>query len=140
MTLKVALVGCGKVADQHVREIRKLRNALLMAVCDQEPLMAEQLAFRYNIARHYADFDRMLEETRPDVVHVNTPPQTHLRLSAKALDAGCHIFVEKPLAVDSTDAKYLIDYTERKNRKLTIGYTYYFDPVMIALRQIVESD
>lgn len=137
MTLKVALVGCGKVADQHVREIRKLRHALLMAVCDQEPLMAEQLAFRYNIARHYCDFERMLEETRPDVVHVNTPPQTHLCLTTKGVDAGCHIFVEKPLALDSKDAEYLINYAERKNRKLTIGYTYYFDPIMRALREMV---
>lgn len=140
MTLKVALVGCGKVADQHVREIRKLRKASVVAVCDREPLMAEQLAFRYGIGRHYADFDRMLEDTAPDVVHVNTPPQTHLRLATKALDAGCHIFVEKPLTIDSNDAEYLIDYAERKNRKLTIGYIYHFDPIMRALREIVSTD
>lgn len=139
MTLKIALVGCGKVADQHVREIRKLRNASLVAVCDREPLMAEQLAFRYGIERHYSDFDRMLEEITPDVVHVNTPPQTHLLLATKALDAGCHILVEKPLTIDSKDAEYLIDYAERKNRKLTIGYIYHFDPIMRALREIVES-
>jgi predicted dehydrogenase len=140
MTLKVVLVGCGKVADQHVREIRKLPSARVVAVCDQEPLMAEQLAFRYGIGKHYSNFDRMLEETMPDVVHVTTPPQTHLSLAMKGLDAGCHIFVEKPLAVDSKDAEYLIDYTERKNRKLTIGYIHYFDPIMRALRQMVDSD
>ena len=139
MTLKVALVGCGKVADQHVAEIRKLRNASVVGVCDQEGLMAEQLAFRYDIGRHYCDFERMLEETRPDVVHVNTPPQTHLRLTTKAIDAGSHIFVEKPLTLDSKDAEYLIDYAERKNRKLTIGYTYYFDPIMRALREMVDN-
>jgi predicted dehydrogenase len=140
MTLKVVLVGCGKVADQHVREIRKLSSARVIAVCDQEPLMAEQLAFRYGIGKHYSNFDRMLEETRPDVVHVTTPPQTHLSLATKGLDAGCHVFVEKPLAVDSKDAEYLIDYAERRNRKLTIGYTYYFDPIMRDLRQMVDSD
>ena len=139
MTLKIAVVGCGKVADQHLREIRKLRNASVVAVCDREPLMAEQLAFRYGIPRHYADFESMLEQTVPDVVHVNTPPQTHLRLATKALDAGCHVFVEKPLTVDSKDAEYLIEYAERKNRKLTIGYIYHFDPVMRALREMVES-
>jgi len=140
MTLKVVLVGCGKVADQHVREIRTLPIARVVAVCDQEPLMAEQLAFRYGIGKHFSNFDRMLEETTPDVVHVITPPQTHLSLAKKGLDAGCHIFVEKPLAVDSKEAEYLIDYAERKNRKLTIGYTYYFDPIMRALRQMVDSD
>jgi len=85
--------------------------------------MAEQLAFRYGIGKHYSDYDQMLEETRPYVVHVITPPQTHLCLAAKALDAGCHILVEKPLAVDSKDGQYLVDYAVRANRKMTIGYT-----------------
>ena len=101
--------------------------------------MAEQLAFRYGIGQHYSDFDRMLDETRPDVVHVNTPPQTHLSLATKALESGCHILVEKPLAVNSKDAEYLIDYTQRKDRKMTIGYTYYFDPIARALRQMVHG-
>jgi predicted dehydrogenase len=140
MTLNVVLVGCGKVADQHVGEIQKLRNARMVGVCDQEPLMAEQLAFRYGISKHYSDFDRMLEETKPDVVHVTTPPRTHLHFATKALDAGCHIFVEKPLALDSKDAQYLIDYTLRKDRKMTIGYTYYFDPIARSLRKMVRDD
>ena len=60
MKLNVALVGCGKVADQHVSEIKKLRNADLVAVCDTELLMAEQLAGRYDIPAYYSDFDGML--------------------------------------------------------------------------------
>jgi predicted dehydrogenase len=140
MALSIVLVGCGKVADQHIGEIQKLQNARVVGVCDQEPLMAEQLAFRYGISKHYSDFDRMLEETKPDVVHVTTPPQTHLHFAAKALDAGCHIFVEKPLALDSKDAQRLIDYTLRRDRKMTIGYTYYFDPIARALRKMVRDD
>jgi len=139
MKLKVALVGCGKVADQHMRGIIALKNASVVAVCDKELLMAKQLAFRYGIGKYYADFDRMLEEITPHVVHVNTPPQTHLHQATKALDAGCHVFVEKPLALDSRDAQYLIDYAKRKDRKLTIGYTYYFDPAMRTLREMVHN-
>lgn len=56
-----------------------------------------------------------------------------------AIDAGCHIFVEKPLALDSKDAEVLIHFAERKNCKLTIGYTYYFDPIMRALRELVNG-
>src|SRR5688500_483515 len=99
MSLKVALVGCGKMADSHAEEIAKLSNARLVAVCDAEPLMAEQLALRCAIPQHFADLDRMLETVRPDVLHVVTPPQSHLALTKRAVDAGCHVFVEKPIAL-----------------------------------------
>src|SRR2546427_6503095 len=123
MKVNVALVGCGKVADQHIAEIQKLGTAEVVAVCDRELLMAEQLASRYGVYRYYSDFNRLLGEVKPDVVHVTTPPQAHASLAIQALDAGCHIFVEKPLALDREETKYLIDYAVRKRRKMTVGYT-----------------
>ena len=86
MGLKVAIVGCGKIADGHVEELQKLSPTVkLVAVCDLEPLMAEQLATRYGIPRHYADFDKLLEVEKPDVVHVTTPPMVHKPLALRAL-------------------------------------------------------
>ena len=61
MALKIALVGCGKIADAHVEEIRKQPAAVLAAVCDREKLMAEQLAVRYAVPAHYDDLDAMLD-------------------------------------------------------------------------------
>src|SRR5262245_48032130 len=81
MPLRVAVVGCGKIADGHVQEIQKLAGrAQLVAVCDKELLIAEQLARRYGVARHYDDLAQLLEREQPDVVHVTTPPQSHLRI------------------------------------------------------------
>jgi predicted dehydrogenase len=137
--LRVALVGCGKVADQHVGEIHKLDNASVVAVCDRELLMAEQLAVRCGIANYYSDFDRMLEETKPDVVHVTTPPQSHVALATRALDFGCHVLVEKPLALDGASAQRFIDHVIRSGRKMTVGYTYYFDPVCRRMREMLRE-
>jgi predicted dehydrogenase len=129
MTLKIALVGCGKIADGHVEEIQKLpTRARVVAVCDREILMAEQMATRYRIPAYYDSYPQMLERERPDVVHITTPPQSHLPLSRLALDAGCHIYVEKPLALNHSDAKALIGAVASSGRKMTIGYTYLFDP------------
>ncbi len=139
LKLRIALVGCGKVADQHVGEIQKLNNACVFAVCDREPLMAEQLAVRYGIAKYYSDFDRMLEETKPDVVHVTTPPQSHILLATRALDFGCHVLVEKPLALDRAAAEHLINHVVRSGRKMTIGYTYYFDPICRLMRRLIRG-
>jgi predicted dehydrogenase len=141
MTLRVALVGCGKVADQHVQEIQKLRTASLVSVCDREPLMAAQLAMRFGVPKRYSDFGRMLREVTPDVVHITTPPDTHVELAQQAVDAGSHVLVEKPLALNSRDARALVEYVERRNRKLTVGYTYHFDPAMQTLRsRIARGD
>ena len=67
MSLKVALVGCGKIADAHVEEIRRIPAVQLCAVCDLEPIIAEQLAVRYSIPHWYSDVAKMLEvETAPN--------------------------------------------------------------------------
>jgi predicted dehydrogenase len=136
--LKVAIVGCGKFADAHVEEISKLApQAVLAAVCDRERLMAEQLAVRYSIARHYDDTGEMLREEKPDVVHVVTPPASHLPLATQAFEAGCHVWVEKPLAPDLEGARELVARAERARRLLTVGYTYLFDPPALAMRDLV---
>ena len=137
--LKIALVGCGKAADLHVSEIGKLLSVQLVAVCDSEPLMAEQLAVRYGIAKPYSDFDAMLSAERPDVVHITTPPNSHLSLAIQALDAGCHVMVEKPLALDAAQAGQLLAHATKCERKLTVGYTYYFDPIVQKLRSFVQE-
>jgi predicted dehydrogenase len=139
MPLKVAIVGCGKIADGHVEEIGKLQNSRVVAVCDLEILMAEQLAVRYKIPNYYDDFEKMLETERPDVVHITTPPQSHLALSLRALEAGCHLFVEKPVGVDSAEVEKLIGAVEGAGKKMTVGYTYAFDPPAVALRRIVRE-
>jgi predicted dehydrogenase len=136
MTLKVAIVGCGKIADGHVEEVGKLPElARVVAVCDIEGLMAEQLARRMAVPAFYDDLDRLLAVERPDVVHVTTPPHSHLALARKALDAGAHVVVEKPFTLSLADSRTLIDHARRVSRKLTIGYSYHFDPTMDAFRE-----
>jgi predicted dehydrogenase len=140
VTLKVALVGCGKAADKHLSGIRRLNTARVVAVCDLEPLMAEQLAARHGVANCYSDFDELLAIEKPDVVHIATPPQSHLSLALNAIDAGCHLMVEKPLALDFSEAAQLIAHAERSSRKLTIAYNHYFDPVSRMLRRLLLEE
>ncbi|WP_428268132.1 Gfo/Idh/MocA family protein, partial [Haliangium sp.] len=137
--LKVALVGCGQIADGHVGEIQKLGNARVLGVCDLEPLMAEQLAVRYGVPHHYADYATMLAEVRPDVVHICTPPGSHLALTKAAVDAGCHVYVEKPLALDYAQSVELIEYVEKAGRKITIGHNSEFDPPSLEMRRLVAE-
>jgi len=136
-TLKVAIVGCGRIADAHVEEIAKLPagRAAVVACCDRELLLAEQLAVRYEVPRHYDRYHEMLDRERPDVVHVTTPPHSHRALAGEAIDGGAHVYVEKPFAVDTVEARDLIAHAERRDRKLTVGWSSLFDPPALEMRR-----
>ncbi len=137
--LKVAIVGCGKIADAHVEEVGKLANAEVVAVCDREPLMAEQLAARYGVARHFGDFAQLLETVRPDVVHITTPPQSHLPLAVQSIDSGCHVYIEKPFAMTRAESVRVIEHASRANRLVTVGHSFAFDPLTIAARELRDQ-
>jgi predicted dehydrogenase len=138
--LRVAIVGCGKIADAHVEEVGKLAGrARLVATCDRELLLAEQLAARYGIPRHYDDFGALLQRERPDVVHVTAPPETHLPLAREALDAGCHVYVEKPFTLSAGDSSALIAHAEGADRKVTVGYASFFDPPALRMRELIAE-
>ena len=140
MSLKVAIVGCGKIADGHVEEIQKMPGrAHVVAVCDRELLMAEQIAMRYGLPAYYDSLEKLLERERPDVVHVTTPPQSHLALTRLAVDAGAHVYCEKPLAPTYAETQALVEHVEKAGKKLGIGYTYYFDPPAQEMRRLVAD-
>ncbi len=138
-SLRIAIVGCGKVADDHAEAVRFSDRAQLIACCDRSRLMAEQLAVRFAIPNHYDDMAAMLDEGRPDVVHITTPPQAHVELAVQAMEAGCHVFVEKPLALDEEQTRHLISVAEETGRLLTVGHSYWLDPAAIDLRELVAT-
>jgi len=139
--MNIAVVGCGKIADSHVEEIRKISSARLVAVCDLEAIIAEQLAVRYEIPCWYPDLDRMLAEQNVDVLHIATPPHSHLGITQKAVSAGCHVFLEKPLAINATDARLLIDCVQEAGKKMTINYWPNFEtPALELKRFVVDGD
>jgi len=137
--LNVGIIGCGKIADGHIEEIQKLGCARVLAVCDLEPILAEQLALRYSVPHWYTDFDHMLSEHRLDVIHIATPPHSHLALAQKAAQAGCHVFLEKPLALNATDGRHLIERLRQSGRKMTINYWYNFETPALALKEFVAN-
>ncbi len=137
--LRVAVVGCGKAGENHVREIRHLPTVRLVAVCDVEPLMAEQLALRYEVQRAYGDVEQMLTQERPDVLHVATPPQSHLPIAMLALSEKVHVVVEKPFTLDYPSAESLVRHAVYSRRQLTIGHGYQFDPIALAMRRMIAQ-
>lgn len=139
MSLKIAIVGCGKIADAHVEEIRKIQSVQLTAVCDLESIMAEQLASRFAVPSWYSDAGKMLEAEKPDVLHITTPPQSHLALMRQAVAAGCHVYLEKPVAPRHCDAEAIIAAAVASGRKLAVNYWPNFEAQALELRRLLDT-
>src|SRR3989442_1247747 len=139
MLLRVAIVGCGKIADAHAEQIRRIKGCDIVAVCDREPLMGQQLAERFKVKRCFDDLGRLLEESRPDVVHITTPPQSHFEIARQCLERGCHVYVEKPFTLDAREAEELVQLAERRGLRLTVGHDAQFSPATRRMRELVRE-
>jgi len=137
--LKVAIVGCGKIAEAHASQIGRIEGCEIVAACDREPLMAQQLYERFPVKRYLGDLTEMLSEAKPDVVHICTPPESHYDVGTICLNAGTHIYVEKPFTVDEQQARKLIALAIDKGLKITAGHDDQFTHVARRMRTLVQS-
>jgi predicted dehydrogenase len=137
--LKVAIIGCGKIADSHASQIGRIKGCEIVGVYDREPLMARQLAKRFPVRRAFDSLTELFDEAKPNVVHITTPPQGHCDLARACLDQGCHIYIEKPFTVWADEAQKLIAIANEKRLKLTVGHDDQFSHVSRRMRSAVRN-
>jgi predicted dehydrogenase len=137
--LRVAIIGCGKIADAHAAAILRIRDCQIVGVCDREPLMARQLYERFPVKAQFGSVPELLCDARPDVVHITTPPDSHFDITSLCLEHGCHVYVEKPFTVDAGQAQRLVSLASQKGLKLTVGHNYQFSRVTQRLRALVRD-
>jgi predicted dehydrogenase len=128
--VKTAIVGCGNISHIHIPSA--LRNgASLVGVCDLDQKRASDTVSRYDSGKAYSDLQALLSGEHPDVVHVLTPPATHGRLAVQALEAGCHVLVEKPMAISTREAAQMIAVAERSGKVICVDHSRLFDPLVL---------
>ncbi len=137
--MRVVIVGCGKIADQHVHAIRRIDDCIIVGLCDRELLMARQLGERFGINACFTDLQELLETTTPDVVHITTPPQSHYSLAKQCLESGSNVYLEKPFTITAREAESLIRMAERRDLKITAGHNLQFTPETLEMRQLVAQ-
>lgn len=137
--LRIGVLGCGQIADAHLQEVRYVPGATLVGVCDQHQELADQAARRFAVPGAFSSLDRMLEEARPDVVHLTTPPHTHAPLACRLLNHGVHVYVEKPFTVDVAEADEIFAAAKVNNKLVCVGHDHLFDPVWLRLQNLVAG-
>src|SRR6476620_10562875 len=137
--LRIAIIGCGKIADQHVAAIQRIPDCQIVALCDRELLMARQLGERFGISQCFSDAGEMLRSALPNVVHITTPPQSHFALARQCIEAGVHVYLEKPFTITAEEAQSLLQLAEDCGVKVTAGHNLQFTLEMLEMRQLVKS-
>lgn len=125
--MKVAVIGAGQIARQHLACLQVLPGVECAAICDLAPSVAECAAERHRIPAWFTDHATMLREVRPDVVHVTTPPTSHYRLAMDSLDAGAHVVVEKPATATLAELEELLGRARSAGKLLIEDYNYLFN-------------
>ncbi len=138
--LKVGVVGCGFIAQNaHIPSLLKCRNVKLAALCDRNEDLARDVARKFKIGKYYSDLKEMLDVERLDVVDVCTAIDTHASLAIQAMEAGCHVFTEKPLALNTTDADRMIDVSRNNQVKLSVNHHLLFIPTVTKMKSIIDK-
>ncbi len=133
--LKIALIGCGRMGLHHVKAIEIQDNAEFVAVADpavDKALLEKTTGRSINV---YDDAEKMLKAENPDVVHIVTPPASHVNLAKLALEHGAHIYVEKPFALHVGEAKEVIELAKEKGLKACAAHQVLFQESGTKYRQ-----
>lgn len=134
--LRIALVGGGKMAEHHARAIAGTATpAELVAIADPSAAGREAIARIAPGVTGYASLGELLQAEHPDVVHVVTPLDTHFQLARQALEAGCHVYIEKPVVETGDQIGELAELARTRQRQLCAGHQLLFEePARLALQ------
>jgi predicted dehydrogenase len=135
--IRVGQAGLGNWGKNLVRNFDEL--AELAWLCDASPELRDQFAPRYPNARLTAEFDDLLTDPDLDAVVVATPVPTHYELAKRALEAGKHIFVEKPPAMRGAEMEELLALAQERGRVLMPGHLLLYHPGVLKLKELVDS-
>lgn len=133
--LRAGVIGVGHLGQHHARIYASLPGSVLVGVMDTNPDRARLIAERHK-TRSFTDHTELLKQV--DVVSVAVPTSFHYPVTKSCLEAGAHVLVEKPIAVEVAEAQELVRLAAAKQRVLQIGHSERFNPIMIEMRPFIH--
>jgi predicted dehydrogenase len=139
--LRAAILGTGLIATKkHIPAFLRLKNKVeLIALCDVNTQVAEQVAKTYGIRRVYGSLSDLLAGEKPDLVDICTPPRTHARLAMEAIHNGCHVLVEKPMATSLSECDAIVQGAKESGVKVCVGHSDLFYSSFMRARELVAE-
>ena len=130
--IKVVVIGAGNMGSSHARAYHTLPEFELAGIVDQSEERRSALAQEFGGVAHFDSFDKALESVKPEAAAICTYPDSHKMFTKQALEAGCHVFVEKPIAVTVENSLEILKMAKNYNKKIVVGYILRHHPAWTA--------
>lgn len=137
--VRAAVVGLGYWGPNLARNFQASSDFELVGLCDQNPQRVAKLADAYPTAKRYTAIDELLEGAKPELVCIATPVGAHYSLTKTALEAGCHVLCEKPLASTVKEAEELCALADKKGKKLLVDHTFTYTAAVRKIRELYAN-
>ena len=137
--INVAIIGCGFVANDHLKGWKKVRQAQVVAVCDLNETLAVNTAKLWKVPDYYTSISELIESSDIDLVDICTPPHTHASLAVQAMKAGFNVLLEKPMTMTVRDAEKIVNCQKTTGLKVGVIHNWLFEPPVIEATSLVEK-
>jgi len=137
--IRVGVVGAGFAGSTHIQALRRLPQVEVVALADQSTDQARASATKLGVARSYGDYRQMLRDEPLDAVHNCTPNKTHAEVTLAAMDANLHVVSEKPLGMDSEEARYLARRAESSGIVAAVCFNYRYYPLVREVKAMLAN-
>ncbi len=137
--LNIAVAGCGYWGPNLIRNFNSLSECRLKSVCDTDAERVAHMKTLYPLVETTSDFEDLINDQEIDAIAVATPVRFHYEMARKALQAGKHAFIEKPMACSSRECEDLVELAERQKLTLMVGHTFIYSKPVRKIKEIVAS-
>jgi predicted dehydrogenase len=138
--LKLGFIGCGRAtATLHLPALQQLPEAKVVALADVDPDQLKKVGDQFQLEQRYADYRSLLDDPSLDAIAICVPPQFHVEIALAVLEAGKHLFVEKPLALRLEECDRLIQKAKTANKKSLVGFNLRRHRLIQAAQKIIQA-
>ena len=138
----VVLIGCGRVAEKHLKAISKLKDLELKAVVDVNPESAKRLLSSvkgFENVKSYTDYKTAIDEIKPSIVSVTVPSGLHFQIARYAMEHGSNLLLEKPMTMSVSEAREIFELSGKTGLKIAMGHIYRYLPIVGLVRQDIAE-
>jgi predicted dehydrogenase len=137
--IRAAIVGCGRIAGLHQLGYRGRQDARIVAVCDPKAGRARQAAKEWGVEKVYTDYSRVLADPEVNLVELLVPHHLHAEMTVLACQAGKHVSVQKPMAMNVLEAQQMVLAAEHAGVVLRVYENFVFYPPNVVARQMIQA-
>ncbi len=140
-SVRLGIIGTGGISQLHVKQLKEIKSARIIAVTDPNPDNRRRLIDKFNLEQ-ISEFDHhqdMLETVLMDAVLICSPHTLHYQQVVDSIHHGCHVLIEKPMACSLEEAEQLIDLAKKANKILQVSYQRHFEPAFLYIREAISS-